>query len=322
MTRAPIDCVVSHHLNTFASGVARFNELLAQYLGVPFLGLHDPALPGMRAPLLSFKAGELSTADVEQLDRLLADRRWLPQLYLHVWEDLPVERSMLRAATRVWTGNAEIAATLAGRHPDVREAWTPGLLMDHRVIAPSEIVVFSFGMAHKIQTGHFERLRALLEQTGRSYQLLVSSATHATSSIRESQAVYEEMEQIFPDRLFFLGNLSDVAVFDALRRSTFFASFFPGGVRGNNTSVAAAMEHGAVVITNLDEHSPAHMRHLETVIDVERAETLPLDVYDLRMLSARAIEAARAHSWDRLALLMRVGDAEQAEPQARLPSSP
>jgi len=317
MTAAPIDCVVSHHLNTFASGVARFNELLAQHLGVPFVGLHDPALPRFRSPLLSFKATELSSADLEHLQRLLAESGWQPQLYLHVWEDLPVERVLLGAASRVWAGNAEIAAALEGRHADVRGAWTPGLLMDHRVIAPSEIVVFSFGMAHKIQTARFERLRELLEQTGRSYQVLVSSATHATSSIGESQAVYEEMEQIFPDRLFFLGNLSDVAVFDALRRSTFFASFFPRGVRANNTSVAAAMEHGAVVITNLDEHSPAHMRHLETVVDIDRAQALPLDVYDLRMLSARAIEAARAHSWDRLALLMRVGDAEEA----RLPSS-
>ncbi len=57
---------------------------------------------------------------------------------------------------------------------------------------------------------------------------------------------------MFPS-LYFLGNLSDVAVYNELRRATFFAAFFDGGVRANNTSVAAAMETGAVVITNLDQ---------------------------------------------------------------------
>ena len=50
----------------------------------------------------------------------------------------------------------------------------------------------------------------------------------------------DEMHEIFPETLFFLGNLSDVAVFNYLRSSTFFASFFLGGVRANNGSVAAA----------------------------------------------------------------------------------
>jgi hypothetical protein len=307
-----IDCVVSHHTNAFASGVARFNELLAEYLGVPFLGLRDHALGGFERPLLSFKVSELPGEDAEVLARLLEQRQWLPQLYLHTWDALPLELAMLAAATRVWAGNLEISRDVAGRHPDVREAWAPGLLMDHRVITPAEIAVFSFGMAHKIQTERFMRLRELLAATGRSYQLLVSSATHATSDIAESQAVFEAMAEIFPDRLYFLGNLSDVAVFDALRRSTFFASFFPGGVRANNTSIAAAMEHGAVVITNLDEHSPPHLQHGRNVIDIDQAHELPLDVYDLRVLSANGIEAARAHSWERLAVMMRSVDVEDA----------
>ncbi len=49
---APIDAVVGHHLNPFTSGVARFNELLADGLGVPILGVGDPAVLEARAPLL------------------------------------------------------------------------------------------------------------------------------------------------------------------------------------------------------------------------------------------------------------------------------
>ena len=46
-----IDSVVTHHLNPFRSGVARFNALLAERLGVPLVALDAP--DGVRAPLLS-----------------------------------------------------------------------------------------------------------------------------------------------------------------------------------------------------------------------------------------------------------------------------
>ena len=135
--------------------------------------------------------------------------------------------------------------------------------------------------------------------------MLVSSATHATSSPREDRAVHDKMHELFPSGLYFLGTLSDLAVYNQLRQSTYFASFFPGGVRANNTSVAAAMEHGAVVITNLDEFSPPSMVHMETVLDVQRLEELPDDVPTLRRIGVNATELARTRSWERLATEMR-----------------
>ena len=80
------------------------------------------------------------------------------------------------------------------------------------------------------------------------------------------------MHEIFPTELFFLGNLSDVAVSNWLRATTFFAAFFDGGVRANNTSVSAALEQGAVVITNLDRYSPEEYVHLDNVIDIDSCE--------------------------------------------------
>ena len=85
------------------------------------------------------------------------------------------------------------------------------------------------------------------------------------------------MHESFPS-LYFLGNLSDVAVYNQLRESTFFAAFFDRGVRANNTSVAAAMETGAVVITNLDELSPpeyVHMRERDRHRALRRAAHRP-----------------------------------------------
>ena len=107
------------------------------------------------------------------------------------------------------------------------------------------------------------------------------------------------MHGLFPS-LYFLGNLSDVAVHNQLRQSTFFAAFFPKGVRANNTTVAAAMETGAVVVTNLDAHSPPEYVHLENVIDIGRCAELPTDPAVLAGLRERAFATAKARGWDEL----------------------
>ena len=112
--------------------------------------------------------------------------------------------------------------------------------------------------------------------------------------------MFAEMAEIFGERVYFLGTLSDLAVAHELECATFFAAFFPGGVRANNTTAASAMERGAVVVTNLDAGSPAGLRHLDNVVDIEQAEALPDDPLVLRRISVGAMEHARARSWDAL----------------------
>jgi hypothetical protein len=98
-----------------------------------------------------------------------------------------------------------------------------------------------------------------------------------------------EISRRFPRGLYFLGNLSDVAVYNFLRQTTFFAGFFESGVRANNGSVSAAMEHGAVVVTNLDEHSPPEFIHMHNLIDIGRCAELPLDPQTLASISRNAV---------------------------------
>ena len=155
-------------------------------------------------------------------------------------------------------------------------------------------------MAHKIRTDLFRRLRELLDASGRSYALYVSAANHETTRMKDAHLIFDEMHELFGETLFFLGNLSDVAVYNYLRSSTFFASFFLGGVRANNGSVAAAMEKGAVVVTNLDEHSPPEFVHMDNLIDIGRCTELPLDPAELARISARAVETGRDRGWGRL----------------------
>jgi hypothetical protein len=293
-----IDAVVTHHRDSFRSGVGRFNELLAERLGVPLVGIRKLSSAGCSRPLLSFKMNELGAPERAELARLLeADGSW--EIFLHVYDGDELEAGLVARAARVHCGNHEVYAQVRDLNPSCQTLWSPGLILDERMFAPAEISVFSFGMAHKIRTDLFRQLRELLDGSGRSYALYVSAANHETTRMRDAQLIFDELHEIFPT-LFFLGNLSDVAVFNYLRTSTFFASFFLGGARANNGSIAAAMEKGAVVITNLDEYSPPELVHLENVIDVNRCDRLPLDPLELRRISVGAMETGRARGWDRL----------------------
>jgi hypothetical protein len=290
-----VDAVVTHHRNGFRSGVARFNEVLAERLGLPLYGLFE----GTADSLLSFKAGEMSEDERGRFAARLEELDWHGQAYLHEWAGLPVEREIVRRARRVHCGNLEIYEQVRELNPESAPVWTPGLLVDRRDYEPADLTAFSFGMAHKVQTARFRRLRDLLDASGRSYAVYVSAANHETSSLEDAEAVFREMHEVFPD-LYFLGNLSDVAVHNQLRQSTYFAAFFPRGVRANNTTVAAAMETGAVVITNLDRHSPPEYAHLKNLIDIEQCAELPVDGDVLARIRAGALETAQERSWEEL----------------------
>lgn len=290
-----VRAVVTHHRDGFRSGVARFNELLAARLGVPVLGIDDEG--AWDDTLLSFKASELSDEEREAVGARLD--RWEGEVYLHEYSGAGVERAMLARARRVHCGNLEIYGHVR-ELADAVAVWTPGLLTDRREYADgADLSVFSFGMAHKIRAAEFARLKTLLDASGKSYAVYVSAANHETSSLEDAHAVFDEMRAIFPE-LYFLGNLSDVAISNELRRATYFAAFFPGGVRANNTTVAAAMETGAVVITNLDGHSPAEYVHMDNVIDIEKCAELPTAPDVLAGIRARAAETAAGRGWDAL----------------------
>lgn len=294
-----LDAVVTHHRDGFRSGVARFNELLAKHLDLPLLGLDDPA-DALSHPLLSFKFSELGRAAEGAVAALTSSDRPF-ELFLHEVAGSDLERQAVATATHVHCGNHAVHRQIRRRTRHCSVAWTPGLLCDDRPLIGADLTVFSFGMAHKIHSASFRRLRALLDASGRGYMVYVSAANHETASLRDAELVFREMEDIFPRELLFLGNLSDLVVSHYLRHSTFYAAFFQEGVRANNTSVASAMERGAVVITNLDADSPPEFVHLDNLLDLNRCEQLPSDPLVLRRLGLRAMETARARGWAALA---------------------
>ena len=255
-------------------------------------------------PLLSLKISEFRPDDIGAVRRLLEVAAWRDtfSLFLHDWTDTGVERAMLRRADIVYCGNTELVAAVRGVRDDAVEAWCPSTVLGPQCFEPAELSVFSFGMAHKVRTSFYQKLGTLLERTGRSYCVYLSTALHEDTTLDGSfTSAFEELRDIFGAKIYFLGYLSDTAVYNYLLDTTFFAAFFDRGVRANNTTVNAAMSCGSVVITNLDEYSPRSFVHLDTVIDITRAATLPTDPTELAAIAARATATATgANGWEAL----------------------
>jgi hypothetical protein len=306
----PFDCVVGYHINPLTCGVAKFNAMLAGLLGIPVVHVFDERLKAFSAPLLSIKCSEFSDHDLTRLQHTVRDMPTgcTPWFFLHGFENSLTEIDILGRAAGVFCGNRQIYGEVAPLVANTRLLWSPSTIRARHGEQPDGGVrIFSFGMAHKLRASHYLRLKELLERDGRSFTISVSTALHEGTSFEDAfSAAFEQLYTVFGDRILFQGFLSDDAVLDQLRSSTFFVAFFEHGVRDNNSSVITAMEQGAVVITNLDEASPTFLRHGETMFDIRSLEALPTDAAHLAEVAANARAAVRDRSWERLISGMKI----------------
>jgi len=301
-----IDCIAGYHLNPWTCGIAKFNGILAQKLGVPVVKFGSGEQQSFRRPLLSIKVAEFTADDAGILDRWMAGQHGQFDLFLHGFDGTDIEQRLILAAARVYCVNHEIAQAVTPSRADQVEVFCPGMLVNPQRVHRTDLSVFTFGMAHKIRVPLYRRLRDLLDATGKTYSVFVSTALHENTSFDDSFVVrFEELQGIFNGQVYFMGYLSDTAVFNHLVDSTFLAAFFEKGVRANNTTVNAAMETGCAVITNLDEYSPAGLVHMKNVIDINRCDRLP-DLQLAEKIGRSARDFARADlGWDQLVAQLR-----------------
>lgn len=272
-----IDAVLSYHLNPATCGVAKFNHALARRLGVPCLPLGSAAAH----PLLSIKPQEMPRG-VPFFDEDTRKSNW--DLFLHGPSDAP----WLKYPGRIYAGNAAIADAVRHIRPDVIEAWCPSTIQGNQT--RGTINVLTFGMAHKIQTARYAKLKTLLDGTGEDYTVSVSTAIHEGSPWDETARVGERLRAIFGDRLRVLGYLADDALVRELRDASAVALFFDPALRANNTTFWAACDAKQMVITNLDEHSPSVAAY-----DIDTLDNWPW--------RGRAA-GIRRYDWDRLTNLI------------------
>ena len=301
-----IDCIAGYHLNPWTCGIAKFNAILAKHLDVEVVGIRAVELGSYERPLLSLKLSEFSPQDAADLDLWASAHQGRFEVFLHAFDGTAVEQRLVAAAARVYVGNTELFWQLSPLRPDVHELFCPGTILNPQRFMTTDISVFTFGMAHKIRVPLYRRLQGLLEATGLSYSVYVSTALHENTSFDGSFVVtFEELQSIFNGQVYFMGYLSDTAVFNHLLDNTYLAAFFEKGLRANNTTVNAAMECGCTVITNLDEHSPAGLSHMKNVVDIHQCDKLPTREESERIGRAAREAALGDYGWDRLVSQLR-----------------
>jgi hypothetical protein len=156
-----IDAVLSYHMNGATCGVAKFNHRLAKELGVPCLELGFTGDPKPSYPLISIKSSEMKhwTASVNAYPSRA--------LMLHDAPELDAAaKGAIYASHPVYAVNPVIARHLRRVKPDIIEAWCPSTIDGNPT--RGAINVLTFGMAHKIQTARYEKLKALLDATART----------------------------------------------------------------------------------------------------------------------------------------------------------
>ena len=300
------DCIAGYHLNPWTCGIAKFNSILGPRLGLRVVKFGSDEFRSAARPLLSVKVAEFTADDAAVLDEWLRAGPQPFELLLHGYDRTALEQRLTIGAARVYCVNREIASAVVSVRPDLRAVFCPGMLVNPQRFQRTELSIFTFGMAHKIRVPLYRRLRDLLELTRQTYSVYVSTALHENTSFDGSFVVrFEELQSIFNRQVYFMGYLSDTAVFNQLVDCTFLAAFFEKGLRSNNTTVNAAMECGCAVITNLDEHSPEGLVHMKNVVDINLCDRLP-DFEQAEKIGRAAREIAHAdYGWDQLVAQLR-----------------
>jgi hypothetical protein len=292
------------------SGVAKFNAQLARHFEVPCLGLPD-AIRQIRKGdrvLLSVKLTDMSAADaaiVEEFHEVVRQRGATFDLFFHTYDRLPLEQTLLADAGTIFCGNAEIHAALTATGKPLSLVWCPALVDPDASVKRSDLTIFSFGMAHKIQLAYYQLLHTRLEELDRPYSIWISTAFHEKSGFGELDEAVLELRSIFGARVQFLGFLSDDALNYFVDQVQLFVAFFAKGLRANNTSAYVPMERGCAILTNLDRFSPAWLRHGVNVLDIHKLAVESLRPESLGRLAAVAQLDVRRHAgWPQLVSLM------------------
>lgn len=247
-----IDAVISVHLNPLTSGVAKFNCQLADRLHVTLTKYGSPEAHAAKHPLISVKCSEVAEANA------LAPHA-VYDLFLHDWGGSFRDVHAVKGASQVYAANGVIARNIRAVRRDVIEAFCPSTVQGNPT--RGAINVLTFGMAHKFQGVHFERLKTLLDHTEEDYTVSVSTGIHEGSPWEPSFVENERlMRGIFGEHLRVLGFLADDALAKELREAMMVALFYEPALRANNTSCFAALDAGAQVVTNLDWESPTGLQ--------------------------------------------------------------
>ncbi len=289
------DAILTVHTNPHGCGVAKFNLQLAERLGVPLLVIGTMDSLKCSYPLVSIHPRELNGHAPD-----------LPAHYdLFLHSSLPAGRPFRphrEKPRRVFAGNVVIADAVRGIYPDVEVLFCPSLVEGRK--DPGGVRILTFGMAGRLIPDYHRKLKAVLDENTQPYSVNLSCAVHEGLSWSDTMGeTWRVLQDIYGHHARLLGYLADDALQEEMYRSTAVAAFFNLGARSNNTSLWAAMHHGAPVITNLDLYSPDALIHDVSVFDIAKMTEWPTPDR-LRVIRFGGITTAGQHDWARLLTAM------------------
>ena len=301
-------CIITSHTNPTLSGVAKFNSILADLMGVPRMTFRD--LHGQKKGplLLSIKLKDVIDSEIDDIQRgtqNLWRRRIVYDVFFHSFDSLDMEFDLVKNANWIFCANREIYRELQGFSQNIISVWCPALLREDKALDNETLNIFSFGMAHKIQIQYYRMLRDLLQKYGIGYSLKVSTAFHEKANFGDFNLISHQLAEIFSENIQFMGFLSDDAVNFFLNRSHLFVAFFDRGVRSNNTSIFAAMERGCAVLTNCDEYSPEWMKPGENILDIHHIGPSDFEAEYLKKIGESGRQCVKKYAdWQGLVRLL------------------
>ncbi|MBF0239527.1 MAG: hypothetical protein HQM12_17630 [SAR324 cluster bacterium] len=302
-----ISYIISSHMNPTLSGVAKFSHILGEKLNIPCIGFAEAfhQIQKNDHVLLSLKLvdaiNDQDSHHVNQFVQRIKSEKIKFDLFFHTFDGLNIEYDLLDLCNQVYCANEEIKHTLCGFDKPLVDVWCPRLVDLSSKIKETEFNIFSFGMAHKIQSKYHKILYDRIESYGVDYSLWISTAFHEKASFGDFNSISTQLIGIYGKKIQFLGFLSDEAISYFLERTQLFVAFFPKGVRSNNTSIYVAMEKGIPILTNLDEYSPSWIKHGVHLLDINQLDSIEFLPERFHEISQNAQLGVRTNaSWESL----------------------
>lgn len=297
-----IDAILTYHTNILTCGIARFNYSLSKYCRLRILQLFEQEVKKYSYPLISLKTSEFTRSDLTKLDDFCDKNKNKYSIFLHGYDHTILEKKILKNSRKIFVGNSLMKRELASDDFEATSLWCPNSNDEQIKFEKKDITLFSFGMAHKIKTDYYKKLKEILEKSNFSYSIYLSTALHENTNFEDSFfEAFEELKKIFPKKIYFLGFLSDSAVYNYMINSDYFLAFFNDGIRENNTSAYAAFEANTTLITNLDQNSPQDFIHEQNLIDINKIKTLNYSKAQQETISKNAkLMLEEKYSWEKL----------------------
>ena len=274
--------IFTYHSNPYTCGVTKFNSQLSEISGRP-LKYFDPDVKKLTSPLVSISFKEVSTNDLiivfQQLKKLNCIILVIHSLNL---ED-NIELEIIQSAKNVICLNTEIFSTLQRYRKNLILGWCPSMIAKNQTnllksqdFTIKNDFIFTFGMSKKFNGSTFVEFINNLDQKNLKLPIYISAGLHEDSVFDSSYfKQIDSLSTAIPNKVYFLGFLSDEIVSTLLSQCRVCLLFFEKGARENNSTLVSAINHNCQVVTNFDEYTPKWIQDLPNVYDSKSVSIIP-----------------------------------------------